>query len=325
MMKKVYLIFVVALMIITGCMPITKPTEKVENDNLGIEENNSGIWKILYFVDEFQEPTEEGYITTTIKGTFSNDFAQDYKLEVDFIITSPEAVDIKFYEYDHVLKKIESKVSYKVLVKDAKEEKHTLSAYHNYDRLSFNTSESKKMYDILAQGGTIKFNITGSYSFSNSKSGEYIFTINNADGLENTYNKLTGNPEKSENDLSSSTKDEDFKTFIQKFTSDEEFQLSRIEFPLGYADSKEEWEFLDANDIFEGTSKKEPYTWGRSDEEIFFIGKFSKDSDNKYHYTRMFVLHSDSEPDDDFYELGFGLSFTKIDGEWMLTEIIYGE
>ena len=162
----------------------TEDTETTEDDNLG-------IWKIKYFVDDFGEPTKEGYIATTIAGTFSNNLTQNSKLGVVFIIGSSEIIDIKIYEYDGDNPKIlQSETSYKVLVKDSEEEVHTLKAYHDYDRLSFSNAESKKLYNILLKGGTIKFNIVASNKFE-SRATEYNFTIDNADGFDNAFNQLT--------------------------------------------------------------------------------------------------------------------------------------
>lgn len=156
-----------------------------------IEGNNLGIWEIAYFVDDFGEPTKDKYIRTEIKGTFSNDLTQDSKLRVRFIITSAEIIEIKFYEYDSDSQTVlYSETAYRLLVKDSKEEVHTLKAYHDHDRLLFTPMESKKLYNILLQGGTIKFNIVSSNAFS-SRDTEYNFILDNADGFENAVNKLT--------------------------------------------------------------------------------------------------------------------------------------
>lgn len=167
--------------------------ETTETAEANVETNTLGIWEVKYFVDDFGEPTKDGYIMTELKGTFSNDHAQDNpKLWVRFIIESPEIIDIKLYEYDSNSPKVlHAETSYKVLVKDSEGEVHTLKAYHDHDRMSFSAAESKKLHDILLTGGTLKFNIVGSNSFS-PRSAEYNFTIDNADGFENAVIKLEG-------------------------------------------------------------------------------------------------------------------------------------
>jgi len=78
--------------------------------------------------------------------------------------------------------------------------------------------------------------------------------------------------------------------------------------------SKDKWEFLSTNDIFKGIKKTK---------EIALRGEFHKESDNKYRYT----LHATLLEESDGYDggdLNFGLDFSKINGEWMVTDIFYG-
>ncbi len=284
-----------------------EPTESVESDNFG-------MWEIGYFVDDFGEPTEKGYIRpkSMILGTFSNDFTQDSELGVDFIISSSESVDIRFYEYGNSLKKTNSNISYKVQVKEQGGDITTLSAYHNYDRLRFTPSESTKLYNILKLGGVIKFNIVGSYSFNN-KSGEYKFIVENATGFEKIASKLLENKlveEESKWNLS-----KDFSLFIDRFITDRSFQVTHIKFPLRLIESKANWEFLDSNNIFEGIKKTQ---------SLVYRGSFYKESDDKYRYTLYSMFPSENDYYEDGGELVLGLDFSKNDGEWQVVDIFYG-
>ncbi|MCK5591653.1 MAG: hypothetical protein KAI72_06835, partial [Candidatus Pacebacteria bacterium] len=56
--------------------------EKIRLANL----NNTGMWSVRYYVDNFGEPTRQGYITNTnlIKGKFSNTATQNSDLNVKF-------------------------------------------------------------------------------------------------------------------------------------------------------------------------------------------------------------------------------------------------
>lgn len=305
--STVFFIVAVFVVIFAACNP--KAREQTE------ETDNFGIWEIKYFVDDFGEPTKEGYITTAkpIRGEYSLSTTGNIGMQVSFIVESEKSVSIKFYHAGNLISSGYT-ISYRVLVQDFEGERYTLSA-SNYDsdRLSFNHSDAKKVYNILLKGGTVKFKI---YSDDILES-EYSFTIDNADGFENAIIKLTGGskPEKAENDVSSSTKNEDFKSFIQTFTSDKDFQLSRIKFPLNLVKSKDEWQFLGTNDIFEGvkTIKGSPLQ-----------GEFVKESENKYLYTlyMVYLLENDNGEDEyDGGELLFGIIFSKIDGEWMVTGV----
>lgn len=63
--------------------------------------NNTGIWNIAYYVDDFGEPTKKGYIRNPsyIRGTFSNTATQNSDLNVRFLIDSATDVSIMLYEY----------------------------------------------------------------------------------------------------------------------------------------------------------------------------------------------------------------------------------
>lgn len=165
--------------------------DSIRMANLG----NLGIWKINYFVDDFGEPTDEGYITTEqpIYGTFSNTATQDSRLRVRFIIAGKKSVAIKLFEYDgnNPVKGYED--SYKVLVQDKDGNRYELYA-SNYDsdRLTFSSygsnSDSEKFHKILMKGGNVKVRIID----RDRTSTQYNFTVNNADWYENAYYKLTG-------------------------------------------------------------------------------------------------------------------------------------
>ena len=160
--------------------------------------NNLGIWKINYFVDQFNEPTNEGYITTTdpIYGTFSNTATQDSRLRVHFIIASKKSVAFKLFEYDenNPVKGYEDE--YNVYVQDKNGKRYELRAYnYDSDRLTMSTyyslggkSHAAVLHDILMQGGNIKIHVVD----RDRSSTQYNFEIKNADWYDNAYYKLTG-------------------------------------------------------------------------------------------------------------------------------------
>lgn len=152
--------------------------------------NNTGMWSINHYVDEFGEFTDGGYITNTkvIKGTFSNTATQDSDLNVRFLISSSSDISIKLFEYagDNPVKAF-SDDYYKVLVQDNDGNRIKLTAVNYSDRFSLGKSESKKLHTSLMKGGKLKFLI---YDNDNSTT-QYQFTIYNANWYENAYKKLT--------------------------------------------------------------------------------------------------------------------------------------
>jgi hypothetical protein len=171
-------------------LALKKVKEAEEKERIRLENiNNTGIWTVQYYVDDFGEPTKEGYIRNTnlISGTFSNTATQNSALNVKFLITNSNDINIMLYEYagNNPVKAYSSE-SYKVLIQDKDGNRMKLRATNYSDRLSFDKTTSKKVHNILMKGGNIKFKI---YE-SDTPTTEYDFTINNSDWYENAYAKL---------------------------------------------------------------------------------------------------------------------------------------
>lgn len=159
--------------------------ERVRLANL----NNTGIWSVSYYVDDFGEPTKEKYIKNTqlISGYFSNTATQNSDLNVKILITDKSNIDIMLYEYarNNPVKAISSD-SYKVLVQEKDGNRLSLWATNYSDRLSLNKSDANKLHTALIKGGTLKFHIID----AETPTTEYEFTIQNADWYNNAYAKL---------------------------------------------------------------------------------------------------------------------------------------
>ena len=171
-----------------------------------VEADETGMWSINYYVDDFGGATNVGYITNTslIKGTFSNVATQDSKLNVRFIIEDSQSVFIQLYEYGGTNPvKDYSSNSYTGLIqdKDGNRERFTMRTYS--DRLKFAAeittyissdgklefsygTHPKWIHDTLIKGGTVKFRITEKEYGTTI----YKFEIQNADGYDNAYRKL---------------------------------------------------------------------------------------------------------------------------------------
>lgn len=167
-----------------------KKKEAEEKERIRLENlNNTGIWSVQFYVDDFGEPTKEGYIKNTnlIRGTFSNTATQNSDLNVKFLITNSNDINIMLYEYasNNPVKTYSSEI-YQVLIQDKDGNRTKLVATNYSDRLSFDQASSKQVHNILMKGGTIKFKI---YELENTTN-EYNFTIDNADWYENAYAKL---------------------------------------------------------------------------------------------------------------------------------------
>jgi hypothetical protein len=171
-------------------LALKKIKESEEKERIRLANiNNTGIWIVGHYVDEFGELTKDGYITNSsyIQGVFSNTATQDSKLNVNFLINSSSKIYIQLYEYagNNPVKAYSSE-SYSVLVQDKDGERLKLRATNYSDRLGFETSDSRKLHNALMKGGSIKFKI---YEIDTPTT-EYEFTISNADWYDNAHMKL---------------------------------------------------------------------------------------------------------------------------------------
>lgn len=164
--------------------------EKVRRDSIRLANiNNLGIWSVGHYVDDFGEPTKEGYISATVFGTFSNSATTDSNLRVEFLIDK-NSIRIQLYEYagNHPVKG-EGIIDYVALDSNGKRWKFKTNNGDNGNNsvCDFSDSSYEKVKKLLLSGGRIKFIATADRYGSPS---EYKFTIKNADFLENAFTKM---------------------------------------------------------------------------------------------------------------------------------------
>lgn len=159
--------------------------EKIRLANI----DNTGMWSIRHYVDDFGEPTKQGYISNTnsILGTFSNTATQNSDLKIDFLITNSSNISFQLYEYaGNNPVKAYSTDSYTVMIQDKDGKRFRLNAENYSDRLTFNSNSSQQVHNILLKGGTIKFKVIE----IETPTTEYEFSIQNADWYDNAVRKL---------------------------------------------------------------------------------------------------------------------------------------
>ena len=80
---------------------VEKIIEKKQKDNVQNPEY-LGVWEKKYFVDQFNDPTDEKYILGLFTGTFSNSAANNRELTVKMLIyidNDNPRIGIELYEY----------------------------------------------------------------------------------------------------------------------------------------------------------------------------------------------------------------------------------
>ena len=104
-----------------------------------IEFTGNGLWEINFYVDEFGDPTDSGYISNVdiIEGTFSNSATSNSLLYAYFLVSGKGNIAIKLLEYGSSEVNAYSTKYYEVKVKDAQGTVHSLPGriYQGGERL----------------------------------------------------------------------------------------------------------------------------------------------------------------------------------------------
>ena len=119
-------------------------------------------WEVSYYVDNFNQPTNEWYITNKyqVTGTFSNSATTDSKLEVIAVI-DPAHISFVLYEYGSSQVKNSSSYSYKlynITILDDSNNQHAMTGtiYLNGDRLAIDDPYYNEFIQILSNSSKIR-------------------------------------------------------------------------------------------------------------------------------------------------------------------------
>ena len=160
-----------------------KNLSSAETDN-----EDFGNWKINYYVDQFDLPTDEAYISynTSFNGIFSNSATTDSLLSAKLLID--DRIAIMLYEYGDQKVTSYSDTDYTIYMLDSSDNKTYIAGtmYENSDRIFIHTSYMDLILDALKEGGEISF-----YLEQKDRSiVNYLFMIPDASGFDKVYNSL---------------------------------------------------------------------------------------------------------------------------------------
>lgn len=160
------------------------------NKEQDVAEKNTGIWVVRAFVDEFDLPTNEYYLTnlTRFGGTFSNSLVEREELTASLTVSADEnrkdQVCLFMYEYGKYKVQNLSTTTwdkYRIVVMDCNGKKYNTTGVMYTDRMYFD--DPQLILNILKMGGTVRFSITEKDAPSN----KYVITIPVATGFDAAY------------------------------------------------------------------------------------------------------------------------------------------
>ena len=172
-----------------------KPKQDAIISAINATDNNveGDFWKIMNFVDDFGDTTDEVYLTTEtdLSGTFSNSATTNSKLTAQILVPYKK-VHLFMQEYGSLpVKGSIFKIRYKIIAKMADGTTEDWGSAWNYsDRIIFNSKQSKKIIITLASGKAFKISLqenTPNEFASNSAS--YVVVIPQSVGFSTMFKK----------------------------------------------------------------------------------------------------------------------------------------
>ena len=159
--------------------PVVKKNNQLDLQN--------SIWKVKYYVDDFGDYTNEGYISTFLNGTFSNSATTNSDLGVRFIIDKQVALKLYEYNRNHPVSGKISTQSYRIMIKHNGKRLPIYKGSNSSDRIIINKKGSREIIRLLKTGGEFIFKIEEITQYS---SADYLFKIENSYGFESAWNEL---------------------------------------------------------------------------------------------------------------------------------------
>jgi len=141
--------------------------------------SRQGNWQVKYFVDDFQEPTKEGYLQIISTGVFTNSATTNSELSMKVIVDQDKRVQIMLYEYGNIQVKSSSRdgsfYSLKILNSDST---YNGEGFFYSDRVTFSNENLELMLSTIKNGGKAKIYLReqSKYSSPSSYLAEFDFT-----------------------------------------------------------------------------------------------------------------------------------------------------
>lgn len=132
------------------------------DDNTTSEIANYETWKKSFYVDEFDEPTDEWFVSREFTGTFSNSAATNSPLSGQLVIDSEKISIFLFKYYKNQVKNpysFSQKYEISVRLENGNTKEFIGSMHSDSDRILVTGSSVEPLKELLKNGGKIKFYI----------------------------------------------------------------------------------------------------------------------------------------------------------------------
>ena len=247
--------------------------DEIDDDNKRVQlfvsvgkSESADIWQTSYYVDEFKNPTNYGYITTSVTGVFSNTATTDSKLTAKFIVDS-EDFAIKLYEYGSQVVKSVDFESYTITFLDTDGIKHYIHGLiqKNGDRIEIRGDDKTELLKAFQKEGEISFYIEE----TNRPTTNYLFSVETSNFVD-VYNTVGGKIDTELEYIEDNPitlrigicpfSDEDnpyvneLAGMIYGFDID---YIKEIAYQLGYTDDKIKFKIDDFDELFNGLDSDE--------------------------------------------------------------------
>lgn len=170
-------------------------TEPAETPSEPTESTSAKIWSMNYYVDDFDEPTDEWYImnNTPFAGTFSNSATTDSSLTATILVDFENEVTFFLYEYgrNQVKNSSERYVDeYDITMRTADGADHNITGtlYCGGDRIFIDDKYIDEVITALKSGEKVMFRIVNSERTVES----YLLKINTGNFAEVYDAKVQG-------------------------------------------------------------------------------------------------------------------------------------
>ncbi|MBQ2965349.1 MAG: zinc ribbon domain-containing protein [Clostridia bacterium] len=130
--------------------------------NATSEQVNTETWKKSFYVDEFDELTDEWFVSREFTGTFSNSAATNSPLSGQLVIDSEKISIFLFKYYKNQVKNpysFSQKYEISVRLENGSTSEFTSSMHSDGDRILVTGSSVETLKELLKNGGKIKFYI----------------------------------------------------------------------------------------------------------------------------------------------------------------------